>query len=286
MARSPNYPQLNLAEALERVKQVYKNCHTHKADKVVIAKSLGYTSLNGASLGVIGTLKRYELLQEEADGLKVSDEAVAIIELPKGDPERAKAFESAAFAPQLFAEMHETFGSNLPGDVHLRHFLIKKKFLPKAADDVLRVYRDNLELVADEKGGYNADGAAESRQPEGQPPMSHTTQPSHADTPNSFGSSKVAADLHVSGYPPPAPSSLRDFPLYLSNQQKAVLHVPAEMSAADFKLLETQIEHSLMIIKLTSVAISSPPTRADLEQAKGTGTLEAIGGGEDGTLDT
>lgn len=236
MARSPNYPQLNLTEAIERVKQVYKAGHTHKADKEVVAKSLGYSSLNGASLAVIGTLKRYGLLQDEGDGLKVSDEAVAIIGLPKGDAERARAFRAAAFAPQLFAEMHETYGDHLPGDVHLRHFLIKKKFLPKAADEVIRVYRDNLELVADETEGYNIDDSISKKSEEKMP----IQQPS--ETRNQFAPAL-----------PPSPEGQLHFPLYLLRGQKAALYAPASINKKEFELLKAQINNSLVVIEATSV---------------------------------
>jgi len=55
----------------------------------------------------------------------------------------------------LFAELQATYEDNLPSDDNLRHLLIKKQFLPKAASDVIRIYRDNLELVTQQRVGYN-----------------------------------------------------------------------------------------------------------------------------------
>lgn len=235
MARSPNYPQLNLGEAIERVRQVYKVGHTHKADKEVVAKSLGYSSINGASLAVISTLKRYELIQDEGDGLKVSDDAVAILELPKGDPERAKAFRAAAFAPQLFAEIHEVYGDHLPGDVHLRHFLIKKKFLPKAADDVIRVYRENLELVTEETKGYNA---GDTKADEEQSPMSQETPPqppigssfSKEALQRQFAHNKIGADLYALGIPIPQDRFTEDLNYRISEDCKVRLLFEGEIT--------------------------------------------------------
>jgi hypothetical protein len=129
--RSPNYPKFNLATALDKVELVYKAEHTHPADREVIARNLGYSSLNGASLTTIGALNSYGLLESAGDQLKVSDDAVTILELPKGHPERVAALSRRANTPKLFADLQEEFGDSLPSDVNLRHFLIKKKFLPK-----------------------------------------------------------------------------------------------------------------------------------------------------------
>lgn len=154
--RSPNYPRLPLVEALDRLKQVYAAIHTYPADKEAIIESLGYSGMSGRALTVLGTLRRYGLLRSEAKGqLRVSDEAVSILELPKGTPERLEALKEAAFTPGLFSELHNEFPDRLPNDSALKHYLIKKGFMPKAAAGIIPVYRANLELVEEETSGYN-----------------------------------------------------------------------------------------------------------------------------------
>lgn len=172
--RSPMYPQMALAEAIERIRRVYSATHTYEADKESLAKSLGYNTLNGASLSTIGTLRRYGLLEDSGTGMKVSENAVTLVELPEDDSARQDALRTAAFWPPLFASLKEDFPSKLPSDVHLRHHLIKKKFLPKAADEVIRIYRANLELVAAEQQDYDGGGMEEEQNLEGQPPMSQS----------------------------------------------------------------------------------------------------------------
>ena len=46
----------------------------------------------------------------------------------------------------------------------------------------------------------------------------------------------------------------RYFPLYLSNNDRAVLYVPSVISSKDFDLLKKQIEMQLMVIHATSVS--------------------------------
>jgi hypothetical protein len=147
--------------------------HTHKTDKEAVAKGLGYTSLNGASLGIIGTLRQYGLLQEEGDGLRVSPDVMALTMLPKGEPERIEAVQRAAYTPRLFSELRETYGETLPSDTSLRYALIKKGYTEKAANEVIRVYRDTLEFVSEETAGYT-DADIEDQQ-EVEPPMTQPT---------------------------------------------------------------------------------------------------------------
>lgn len=163
--RSPNCPSLSLSEAIQKVDQIYQAEHTHATSREVIAKDIGYQGINGASLTAIGALRQYGLLAEKDGNLVVSDDAVALLVLPKGDKERDLALSRRAFAPHLFAEMRQEYGDTLPSEASLRHWLIKKKFLPKAADSAIRVYRENLELVKDAIRVYDDHGGGEMSPP-------------------------------------------------------------------------------------------------------------------------
>jgi hypothetical protein len=182
--RSPRHPHHSLQDAIERVKQIYRAEHTHSADREAIAEDLGYTGLNGASVKWISTLKNYNLLEDEGNGLmRVSDDAVTLIELPEDDFERALALQRVAFAPELFAALRDIYPERLPSDANMRHFLIRNMgFLPKAVDGVIRVYRDNLTFVAEEVGEYTAGQSVEEQpmevtQVQPQPSTVGTTTP-------------------------------------------------------------------------------------------------------------
>lgn len=153
--RSPNCPTITLKEALERGRRVYAQEHTHPADREVVAKDLGYSSLSGASATMIGALRQYGVLDGRGGGLRVSDDAVTAFEMPVGSSEYGEAVNRMAFQPSLFNELREQFGDRLPGEANLRHLLIKKGFLPDTADDVIRTYKDNWDLVRSTNGEYN-----------------------------------------------------------------------------------------------------------------------------------
>jgi hypothetical protein len=167
--RSPNYPSQTLAEAVERLRPVYNELHTYVTPTEVFAENLGYTSLSGRALGLIATLKRYGLIEGGGKGmLRISGLAVSIMELPEGSTERGEALEQAAFTPELFSELRSEFPNDLPSDGLLRHHLVKKGFLPKAAEEIIRVFKANLDLVQERPEEYN-------------PPMSSPTTETRAE---------------------------------------------------------------------------------------------------------
>lgn len=159
--RSPNYPQLSLPDAIEKVRTVYKAQHTAKADQHKVAELLGYRSLNGRSMGVLSALKKYGLLQGTGESLSVSHDAVIIIERQQGHPDRVEALRKSALTPPLFAELYEIFQGQIPEDEDLRIDLAAKGFSRTATNEITRNYRETMELVSSEAGGYTSETALE-----------------------------------------------------------------------------------------------------------------------------
>lgn len=154
--RSPNYPALGLKDAVEGIKRVYDSEGNRRTIGEDLAEALGHKSLSGAARVKISALRKYGLLEPEGDGLKVSNDALSIINLPPEDPEHVEALHKASLRPVLFAELHETYGDTAPSDGVLRNFLLKKEFSPKAADEVIRLYRETMDLVAAPEEEYTA----------------------------------------------------------------------------------------------------------------------------------
>lgn len=142
--RSPNYPIISLADAVGRVQLIYEKERQHPADKLVVAKALGYGSLNGLSRSIVSALVKFGLLTETKDQLKVSMEALDILLHSAGEPERVAAIQRAAYMPPLFSELRATFDNSLPSDENLRAFLVKKGFNPNTVSNVIRAYRDTV----------------------------------------------------------------------------------------------------------------------------------------------
>ena len=155
--RSPNCPQITFQDAIEKGRLVYQKEYTHAAPREVVAQSLGYSGLNGRSLTMLGALRQYGILEGSGDAMRISDDAVSYYVLDDG-PERQEAIWRMLFSPSFFAKVHADFGDTLPSESSLKHYLMKNGFLPKAAEDVIKVYRENIRLVENMPKRYIGSG--------------------------------------------------------------------------------------------------------------------------------
>jgi hypothetical protein len=164
-ARSPEYPAISLKEAVERVKMIYDKDYQNRVPKAVIAEHMGYKGLSGASLPVLSALGKFGLLEGRGDETRVSDLAVAIIAHPPGAQERMSALVQAAKNPELFAELDARFPDGKASDQAIRSYLLTSKFIPGAADAVVRAYRDTKKFVEHESKGYIGDEVEQETSP-------------------------------------------------------------------------------------------------------------------------
>ena len=225
--RSPNCPQISFMEAIEKGRTVYQKEHTHPAAKTVIAADLGYKSISGASLSMIGALRQYGILEGTADAMRVTDDAVAYYELDEGQ-EKHQATIRMAFKPSLFEEMLTQFGEAIPSEANLRHWLIKKSFLPKAADDIIRVYKENITLAVGEQASYSG---AETKQPEAVPMSTGTP-------------AAILAQKTIPG--------VQTYAFALSPNARAELSLKGEITADDLELLRDHIELTIKALARTA----------------------------------
>ena len=145
--RSPNYPQIGLPAAIERVRSIYKAERQNRIDREVAAKLMGFGGYNGASAGVLSAVLKYGLL-EVVDGgeLKVSNLAERLL-VPHDEAEQSGAALEAALKPPLFVELNERWPSDRPSDHSLRSYLIRRGFAEVALDSVIRSYAETLDFV-------------------------------------------------------------------------------------------------------------------------------------------
>jgi hypothetical protein len=178
--RSPAYPGVGLKEAIERIAAVYKEDYQNPIPRDVVARHMGYQGLSGKSLGVLSALGKYGLLEGRGNESRVSDLAVRIIAHAPGEPERSEAIREAASRPELFNELDQRFQNGRGSDTAIRSYLIVQKFIPPAADTVLRAYRETKQLVETESVGYNGSSVREENPVPTQQPMSHIAHGSSA----------------------------------------------------------------------------------------------------------
>lgn len=210
--RSPNCPQITFQEAIDKGRLVYEKEYTHPAAREVVAKSLGYSGINGRSLSMIGALRQYGILEGSGDAQRISDDAVSYYVLEDGH-KRQEALWRMIFNPPFFSQIHTEFGDALPSESNLKHYLMKQGFLPKAAEDVIKVYRENIRLVEnmpkrytgnDDLGDEQMSASSTSlvaQRPLIEPPMNTFQRVTvHPSWSQSFALSKgTRADLTITG---------------------------------------------------------------------------------------
>ncbi len=145
--RSPNYPVMDLSEAIEAMKGAFKKEGRNKMSRSVLAAHLGYSSLNGRSLGKIGAVRAYGLIEGSGDELRVAEDTVTLISAPATAPERREALERCAFRPTLFGELKSEFPDR-PSVENLQYELVKRGFSQEAAGKAASTYLLNVALVA------------------------------------------------------------------------------------------------------------------------------------------
>lgn len=145
--RSPSYPALGLKEAIEKVGNIFSQNYQSPVPREVAATLMGYGGLNGKSLTVLAALSKYGLLEGRGDETRVSDLAVRIIAHEEGMAERAEAIREAASRPELFREIDARYNDGKASDAAIRAYLITQKFIPSAADAVVRTYRETKNLL-------------------------------------------------------------------------------------------------------------------------------------------
>lgn len=174
--------------------------------------------------------------------------ALDILLLPEGEPKRVEALQRCAFAPRVFADLSEHFGIPLPSDENLRHYLLtKQSFLHKAADEVIRIYRENLEFIKAQSGEYTRNNSTNGQQHKREATM-------RTPAPQANNSNSAADTGRVSLYNEPAGSSFRgrdsddcaDIKVRIGKDANAIIKfegvVTSEAIETLMKILEIQKE--------------------------------------------
>lgn len=153
--RSPNYPRINLKEAIEGVRKIWKENGKNRITSEAVIHHLGYKSNNGSAQGAISALRKYGLIADGGEGkLRVSDLAVDLLEGQSNPEVYGMAIHKAAFQPTLFREMRNDFPEGVPNLDSLRFHLVKRGFNSEAAARAAKTFRETVELVTGSGASY------------------------------------------------------------------------------------------------------------------------------------
>lgn len=152
ITRSPNYPAISLPEAVELVTKLYEKEGRSPVDPEGAAHALGYNSLSGASRTKLSGMRKFDLVEDTGNGLRVSDLAMAILR-PESPEEKRNALRTAATTPTLFRDL-----ADLPGasDSNLVSRLVRQYgFTESGAKLAVASYRKTMSLAPSEADEYD-----------------------------------------------------------------------------------------------------------------------------------
>ena len=156
---SPGYPQFGLPKAIAAVKRIFDADRRSAIDRAAAAKHIGYSGPSGAADKALATLAHFDLVEKAGKGeLKVTQLAVDIV-APDSPEARKAALVQAAFAPQIFAELRERFGTHF-SETALESYLLRANFQNIAIRPVIRSYSETCSFLEQEKA-FESGGVGE-----------------------------------------------------------------------------------------------------------------------------
>jgi hypothetical protein len=174
--RSPSYPAIGLADALERAGVLYTEEGRNAAPVEAVVSHWGYGAKSSGGRLVLAALRRYGLLEDEKHGshtqVKLSRLALDII-LGEDGPKKAEAIQLAALAPPINRELIEKHPDGLPSDQSLRHYLVVERgFTNGAAEEFIPRLRDTIAFA---ELGRDATLSPDGRDKDTAPPTDNGT---------------------------------------------------------------------------------------------------------------
>ena len=166
--RSPNYPYLDLAEAINRLDLIYKQDRRSVTTAAAMLEHLGYSTSgkdgkSGSGGRAISALRQYGLIDDIDGNYRVSDSGFRMLNLDPNDPERADLIKIAASKPPLFQKVLRHYSFQIPSDTSLKSYLVVDEgFNPDSVNAFIRNLRKTIEFANLEEADYNSedDGSA------------------------------------------------------------------------------------------------------------------------------
>jgi hypothetical protein len=157
--RSPPYPSIPLAKAIERVAAFYAKALHHPVPIAVAANAWEYAPKSSGLFATVAALKQFGLMTDDGSGdkrrFKLTDSAIRIVRDPDPKSEkRVAAIRAAALAPKIHSELWEqygTAGASGAMDVALKSYLTLDRadggaapYSDAAADELISEYRQTV----------------------------------------------------------------------------------------------------------------------------------------------
>jgi hypothetical protein len=151
--RSPNYPAINLEEAIKKATEFYNYEKRNSANVEIAMKHWGFKPTSSGGMVTLAALNSFGLLSDSGAGkqrkVQLTELALKIILDERSQSvEREAAIKQAALMPKIHASLWNKYHTSLPSDENLRHELVmERKFNPNAASGFIGEYKDTIQFA-------------------------------------------------------------------------------------------------------------------------------------------
>jgi hypothetical protein len=149
--RSPSYPAIDLARALERAEQLADAAGKHEAPVAAAMTAWGYSPKSSGGLLSIAALKKFGLLTDtgKREARKVALTPLAqellVYGTNRDSDEWLSRVRTAALTPAIHRELWEKYEGELPSDsVITPHLQLERRFSKDAAREMLKEFRSTI----------------------------------------------------------------------------------------------------------------------------------------------
>jgi hypothetical protein len=143
--RSPNYPAYSLRNCVEWAERIWKAEGKTPLSPETAAVAAGYKGLSGPSRTAIASLKKFGLLEEGPEGMKISALALNILH-PTDEFEGVDALRTAALTPGLFEQLYQTHAKASANSI-AGYLINKLGFSQTGATACAEAFRDTVQFA-------------------------------------------------------------------------------------------------------------------------------------------
>lgn len=146
--RSPNFPGMNLENAILYAKKIYDADGRAGTLRATVLRHWGYKSEHGVARMTISALKKFNLIEEVENTVKLTRQA-EIIFISKDENKIKPVIQECALSPTIYKKLWEQYSNTgFPSEASLRDKLIwEYDFNEKAVDGFLEDFKSTLEYA-------------------------------------------------------------------------------------------------------------------------------------------
>jgi hypothetical protein len=164
--RSPGYPMISLDEAIQKAKILWDKDKNNDIPLAAAYEHLGYKSKGGYPARIIAALKKFELISEKQNGIKLTEEAVDLVLHEPSDERYIEIVKKLALKPTIYEKLFNEYKGSLPSDSTLKITLIKDyDFNPESVEDFISSFKKTIEFAGLSKENKESQTEGQGKSP-------------------------------------------------------------------------------------------------------------------------